>query len=294
MRTVFAVDLGGTKTAVARVDDSGHLSQKQRAPAARTFEDTLDQITGYYAAIGQDAGAAGVTVPGIVDSATGNCWAPNLWGPDFHPLRAELERRLPAPVAIASDRTACVLAEQWMGAARGCRDVVFVAVGTGIGVGIVADGRPLEGAHGIAGAAGWMVVGQPWKPEYAERGGWETEAAGPALARRGARDTAELVVAAARAGDPGALRACEETADALALGVAGLISIFDPEIVVLGGGLMQAADLMLGQIRRKALSWTQPIAAGHVRIESTALGEDAALAGAARLGWLLAGTQRGG
>ena len=291
MKPLFTVDLGGTKTAAALVDESGSASEKQKAPAARTFEATLGQITQYYAALGGDAPAAGITVPGIVDPATGNCWAPNLWGPDFHTLCAELGRRLSVRFAIASDRTACVLAEQWIGGARGCRNVVFVAVGTGIGVGILVDGRPLEGAHAIAGAAGWIVVGQPWKPAYTERGGWETEAAGPALARRGGMDTAEM---AARAGDSHALRACEETADALALGIAGLISIFDPEVVVLGSGLMQAADLLLGQIRCKALSWTQPIAAGHVRIERTALGEDAALAGAARLAWMPAGCQSGG
>ena len=78
----------------------------------------------------------------------------------------------------------------------------------------------------------------------------------------------------------------DQTADYLALGIAGLIAILDPEMVVLGGGLMQAGDLMLDRIRRQALCWTQPITARHVRIEKTALGEDAGLLGAARLAWL--------
>jgi glucokinase len=234
-----------------------------------------------------DVGAAGVVVPGIYEAATGRAWAPNLWGNDFHPLRAALENRLHAPVAIGSDRTGSVLAEQWLGIARDLRHVVFVAVGTGIGVGIVADGRPLEGAGGIAGAAGWMIVGGPWKPEYAACGGWETEAAGPALARRAAMASAEAVAAAARAGDPIAVQAVGRAADYLAMGIANLIAILNPEMVVLGGGCMQAGDLMLERIRRQALLWTQPIAARHVRIETTALGEDAGLLGAARLAWLL-------
>jgi len=231
--------------------------------------------------------AAGVIIPGIYDSATGQGWAPNLWGKDFHPLRAQLESRLSGPVAIASDRTGSVLAEQWLGRARGLRNVVFVAVGTGIGVGIVADGRPIEGAGGIAGAAGWMIVGTPWKPEHAACGVWETLASGPAMARRAGMHNAESVAAAARAGDANALKAVDETADYLAMGIANLIAVLNPEMVVLGGGCLQAADLMLDRIRKNALSWTQPIAARTVRIEATALGADAGLLGAARLAWLL-------
>jgi glucokinase len=162
-------------------------------------------------------------------------------------------------------------------------------VGTGIGVGIVSDGRPLEGAHGIAGAAGWMLVGGPWKPEYSTCGGWESEAAGPALARRAGKQTAEAAVEAARAGDVRALEAIRQTADYLAMGIGALIATLDPEIVVLGGGVMQASDLMFDQIRCNALGWTQPIAARYVRVEKTALGEDAGLLGAARLAWLKTG-----
>jgi glucokinase len=197
-----------------------------------------------------------------------------------------LEEKFSVPVAIGSDRAGSVLAEHWCGVARRLRDVLFVAVGTGIGVGILANGKPLEGAHGIAGAAGWMVLGGPWRAEYSRCGGWETEAAGPALARRGKRPSGEEVVAAARAGDRLALDALDQTADFLALGIANLIAMFDPEMVVLGGGLMQASDLMLERIRSQSLCWTQPVAARHARIEKTALGEDAGLLGAARLAWL--------
>jgi glucokinase len=286
MKQVLAVDLGGTKTAMALVDASGRLSEKRKNPAA-PFDATIRQIVNECAACGPDAIAAvGVIVPGIYEPGTGNAWAPNLWGLDFQPLRAALECQLNVPVAIGSDRTGSVLAEQWLGVARWKRHVLFVAVGTGIGVGIVCDGRPVEGAHGIAGAAGWMVVGSPWKPEFAACGGWESQAAGPALARLGGMESAEAVVAAARAGDRHALEAVMQVADSLALGIAGLIAILDPEIVVLGGGLMQASDLMLDRIRRQTLCWTQPIAGKVVRVEKTALGEDAGLFGAARLAWM--------
>ena len=281
MKHVLAIDLGGSKTSIAMVDRAGRISAKQKIPAASDFDASVGQITPQ-----PGVTAAGVIVPGIYDPTTGSAWAPNLWGTSFYPLRAVLEQRLGVPVAIGSDRTGSVLAEQWLGVARGVQHALFVAIGTGIGVGILSNGQPWEGAHGIAGAAGWMVIGGPWKPEHAACGVWESEAAGPALARRAGMATAEAVVAAARLGDIEAQHAVNQTAEHLAMGIASLVAVFDPEIVVLGGGLMQAGDLLLEPIRRLALSWTQPVAARKVRIELTALGEDAGLLGAARLGWL--------
>lgn len=286
MSHVLAIDLGGTKTSIALVDTSGHVFEKQKLAAAATFEQSVEQIADRYNDF-KSGGIAGVgiVVPGIYNVGTGEGWAPNLWGNNFHPLRRRLEQLLRIPVQAGSDRAASALAEQWLGVARGFHDVVFVAVGTGIGVGMIANGLPLEGAHGIAGAAGWMLVGSAWKREYSACGGWETEAAGPALARRAGTKTAEAAIAAARAGNVCAMEAIRETADYLAMGIGALIAILDPEIVVLGGGVMQASDLLLEQIRRNALRWTQPIAATQVRIEKTALGEDAGLLGAARLAW---------
>lgn len=283
---VLAIDLGGTKTAIALVDDAGRMAQTQRLPAASSFEGTLAQIAPRLTA---SVAAVGAVVPGICDARRGSVWAPNLWGTDFHPLPEILQARVRVPVAIGSDRTGSALAEHWLGAGRGTSDLIFLSVGTGIGAGIIAGGRPVEGAHGIAGAVGWMTVGGRWTPAYRERGGWETEAAGPAIARRAGMATAADVAAAARNGDPGADAALSETAEYLGLGVANLIAAFDPEVVILGGGVMEAGDLLVDRIRAHALAWTQPIAAARVRIERTTLGGDAGLLGAARLAWLAVG-----
>src|SRR5689334_17292899 len=255
---VLAIDLGGTKTAIALVDESGRIADKEKLPAAASFEETLDQIAPRLAAPGV---AVGVIVPGIYDARTGGVWAPNLWGTDFHPLRDALRARVSVPVAIGSDRTGSALAEQWLGAARDLSDVIFLAIGTGIGAGIIAGGRPLEGAHGIAGAVGWMTVGGRWTEAYRERGGWETEAAGPAIARRAGTARASDAASAARTGDAKAADAYRVTAEYLGLGVASLIAAFDPEMVVLGGGVMEAGDLLVDRIRAHALAWTQPVAA---------------------------------
>ena len=118
---------------------------------------------------------------------------------------------------------------------------------------------------------------------YQQVGCWEAEAAGPALARRANAKSAEDVVAAARNGDPAANRAIAETAHYLAMGVANLISILNPQMIVLGGGLMQAGDLFIDRVRNGVSDWAQPVAAQQVRIELTQLGEDAGLLGAAYL-----------
>jgi glucokinase len=277
---VLAADLGGTKTTLARVDERGAVRDRRKMPAARTLEGSVEQI----AAAASEVAAVGIIVPGIYTAATGSAWCPNLWGADEVPLLATLRRKVQAPLAIDSDRAGYVLGEAWLGAARGLRDVVFVAIGTGIGVGILSGGRIVHGAHGIAGAAGWFALDPDWKEAYRQTGCWEAEAAGPALARRYGADDAADVVRAARQGDSHARGAIDAAVRYTAMGIANLISLLNPEAVVLGGGVVQGGgDLLLEPIRSEVLRWAQPIAAARCRIELTQLGEDAGLLGAARL-----------
>ncbi len=276
---VLAVDLGGTKTALARVDAEGHVHDRQQMPAARTLDDSVAQIVSAADAVQ----AVGVIVPGI-HTPDGRAWCPNLWGDDYVPLIDVLQARLRVPLAVDSDRTGYVLGETWCGAARGARDAVFISVSTGVGVGLLANGTVVRGAHGIAGAAGWFSLANDWHDAYGRCGAWETHVAGPAIARRFGVDRAEAVVAAARSGDARACTLLEDVAVSLGRGIANIISLMNPEVVVLGGGVMHGAgDLLLERIRREALRWAQPIAARQCRIVLTTLGEDAGLLGAARL-----------
>ena len=289
MSTVLAVDFGGTKTAAAQVDENGGVSNKTKAPAARTLRESVAQVVERCGAVD----AIGVVVPGIYNARTGLAWAPNLWGWDEVPLRDALAAAVSVPVVIDSDRAGYVLGEQWLGVAQHCRDVVFVAIGTGIGAGIIANSRLVRGARGIAGAVGWLALDPRWQEAYAQMGCWETEAAGPSMARQAAAPTAELVVQAARAGEPRAFQVLDRVTDYLAMGVANLISTLNPEMVVLGGGLMQAGSLLLDMICRKIPRWAQPIAARDTQIRLTSLGEDAGLLGAARLAFLDQGIHPG-
>jgi glucokinase len=287
----LAIDFGGTKTALAVVDGDGNLlARAERASHEDGRPLAWSAIGSWAAAALRSAGLAwsdlagvGAIVPGIYDSRTGRAWAPNLWGRDEVELRGPLGEALAAPLTIDSDRCGYVLGECWRGAAKGARDAVFLAVGTGIGAGILSNGRLVRGAGGVAGAVGWMATTPHWQARYGEVGCLEAEASGPALARRFGAATAEAVVEAARSGDPRARRAVAETVEALAMAIASLIGVLNPEVVVLGGGVMQAPDLFLEPIRAAVRRWAQPIALRQCRIEPTALGADAGVLGAARL-----------
>lgn len=283
MPTVLAVDLGGTKTAIARVDEEGSLADRQSFLSAHSLPESVDQIVTIVRA-SQHVDAIGIIVPGIYAPPTGTAWCPNLWGAEHVPLRKALKDRLDTRVLIDSDRSGYVLGEAWQGTARGLRHVVFVGIGTGIGVGILSDGIVIRGAGGIAGAAGWFALNPEWTESYGIAGCWEAEASGLGVAREANLPDARAVVAAARSGDERALRVLRRAAHYTAMGIANLISVLNPEAVVLGGGLMTGAgDLMLDWIRSEVPRWAQPLAAGQCRVELTSLGEDAGLFGAAKL-----------
>jgi glucokinase len=170
-----------------------------------------------------------------------------------------------------------------VGAAGGLSHVVFVAVGTGIGAGVLAHGRPLEGAHGIAGAAGWMTLSRRWRVEYARCGCWEVEAAGPGAAARGGFPDGEAMARAALAGDGRARRAMERAARWPGAGIANLVRLFDPEMVVLGGSFGLSPALPLPVVEEEMRRWAQPVSFARVRLQRSQLGPAAALLGAARL-----------
>ena len=289
------MDVGGTKIAAAIVDSAGNAGRKikvstEQHDTARSIAQVAEiahHVVEQSGVSWRDISAIGVAVPGIYYAATGQVWAPNLPGWDHIPLRDALAANLTAPIVIDSDRAAYVTGEQWLGAARGLTDVIFLAVGTGIGAGIISGGRLIRGAGDIAGAVGWFALDPRAKEIYSRVGCFEAESAGPALARKaGGGLTTEAIIERARQGDIAARHIVDEATQYLAMGVANLVSVLNPQMIVLGGGLMQAGDLFLEPLRREMLQWAQPMAASQVRIELSALGEDAGLLGAARLAFL--------
>jgi glucokinase len=305
------VDVGGTKISSALFTREGEISARDKIAidksggdsAAGQIIDKIEALAKAALAAGGRLAAVGISVPGIAYSASGKVWAPNIPGWDQYPL---LERiRGHVPLVLESDRSAYVAGESWRGAAAGARDAVFLAVGTGIGAGIISGGRIVHGHEDIAGAVGWFGLNPVFKPEYASMGCFEAEASGNSVGRiarerlekgrassmpglAGGRIdavTAEIVAEAARRNDPLALEVVAEVVTYLAMGIANIVSILNPEVVVVGGGLFQAADVFLDPVRREFKRWAQPLAARKVRIELSGLGEDAGLYGCGKLAW---------
>jgi len=303
---VLGLDLGGTKLAAARFSTEGRILQRENALlGGREGSDVgaliIETARSFVAR--EPIAAIGVSIPGIYYAQSGRVWAPNIPGWSEYPLLEELSQAFPSlPVAIDSDRACYILGERWQGAAHGCRNAIFLAVGTGIGAGILIEDRVLRGQGDIAGAVGWMGLVQPYADKYAPCGCFEYHASGDGLARV-ARDylAAEPVwqgplrhtdaasmkgteiFAAQAQGDLLAQRVLDEAVVFWGMAVANLISTFNPEKIILGGGVFGPAGELLERIRAEAKKWAQPIAFHQVALELSTLGGDAGLIGAGSL-----------
>jgi glucokinase len=286
---VVAVDLGGTKLVGALVNGKGQVSKLTAVPVDTSSSlAPVNQIVEVSRElIGIKEGkkiisGIGVAVPGLV-RRDGTVWAPNLKGWRRMALAQRLKRALGLPIVVESDRNAAVLGESWYGAARGKSDAIVLMLGTGIGAGILSGGNLVRGAHELSGCAGWLVVADKYGKEAQNVGQLESLAAGPAIARVAGAMNAQDVAEAARRGDRASINIYLEAGRLLGYGVANLVSLFDPEIVVIGGGLANASDLFLDALRKAAEERAQPIAATRVRIMTSKLGSHANLLGVAKL-----------
>jgi glucokinase len=213
-----------------------------------------------------------------------------------------LKAALHVPVVVESDRNAAVLGEAWRGVARGKSHVIVLMLGTGIGAGILSDGRLLRGAHELSGCAGWMVVTDEHGPETARFGQLESLVSGPGIARAAKTDlargvgglleqippdaiTAYEVAQAARRGDAASIKIYQEAGRLLGYAVANLVSLFDPEMVVIGGGLASASDLFLDSLKKSVKERAQPLIGKRVPVVVSRLAGNANLLGVAQLAW---------
>jgi len=303
MFPVVAVDLGGTNIRAALFPSDqpkpAHsqrvLTRAEEGPAAvvRRVIETVEALQ-----LGDTAGLRmGVAAPGPLDPAQGVVFgAPNLPGWDRVPLRDLLARHFGCPVLLGNDCNLAALGEWRHGAGQGVRHLVYLAIGTGIGGGAIIDGRLLLGAHGLAAEFGHMLV-DPSAPlcGCGQHGHLESLASGPAIGRRMAELLAELTGAetrgeaysasqvgqAASGGDPIALRVIEDAGTIIGKHLASLVHAFDPERIVLGGGVSRLGEMILEPIRDAfAAALMHPAYRDRVTIAAAALGDDAGLIGA--------------
>ena len=297
----IGVDLGGAKIEAIALAANGTTLVRRRVPTPRDdYDATIDAIVTIVDGLEQEIGARGTVglgTPGAVSPATGRIKNSNsTWLLD-RPLAEDLAARLARPVRLDNDANCFALSEATDGGGRGAKVVFGVILGTGTGGGIVVDGRPLVGANAIGGEWGHNPL--PW-PESDERPGppcycgrrgcLETFLSGPALSRDYAAATGEqrdppAIAAAAGAGDAGAEAALRRYEDRLARGLASVINVVDPDIIVLGGG-MSNIDRLYDQVPRL---WAPYVFSDRVdtRLVRPAHGDSSGVRGAAWL-WTIA------
>ncbi|MBM3215512.1 ROK family protein [Candidatus Poribacteria bacterium] len=300
----LGIDLGGTKIAAVVADEKGSVLFRERRPTrpGRGVEAVVDEMVAMASIVAGNAGIAaaearalGVSFGGPIDSRRGIVYSPaNLPGWDAIPLLEMLEARLPdLPIVLDNDANAAALAEWRFGAGRGFDHVLYMTMGTGIGGGIVSDGRLVRGSRDAAGEVGHMcLVHDGPVCGCGKRGCLEAFCSGPAIARRAVEKLragasrhglaegvpltelrTEHLVAAAREGNPFALEHLRETAYYMAWGIGNALNLLNPEVVILGTVATAAGDLFLDDVRGYLPLFAMPRAAADARIVPAELGE---------------------
>ncbi|MFF6777177.1 ROK family protein [Streptomyces sp. NPDC012637] len=302
MRTdlVVALDIGGTKIAGALVDAGGHIRVRvQRPTPAREDGETvmgavaavLDELA--RSPLWASASAVGIGSAGPVDASTGTVSPVNVPGWRDFPLVERVRRATGGlPVTLVGDGVAMTAAEHWQGAARGHDNALCLVVSTGVGGGLVLDGRVHPGPTGNAGHIGHMSVDLDGEScACGGRGCVERLASGPHIARRALENgwrpgpdgdtSAAAVAAAARAGDPVAVASFERAAQALAAGIAATATLVEIDIAVIGGGVAGAGAVLFDPLRRSLRSYATLSFVQGIEVVPALTGTDAGLLGAA-------------
>jgi glucokinase len=308
---VVGVDVGGTKVAAGAVEGVDVRHRLERPTELSSADALLDEIADMAreaaAAAGRDLHAVGVGLPSQLDAASGTALASVNIPFEGVPVRAALGKRLGVPVFVDNDANCAALGEAQLVPDPPARELVMLTLGTGVGGGIVIDGRIFRGATGLAAELGHIVIdGRETAPasagELPRPGSLEWHCSGRGLAREAERCAAEHpeselarlqaahgrvsgrdAVAAARAGDPHAVRVLERYGRWLGIGIATVANVFEPSRVVIGGGISAAADLFLDTARAEAARWALPAVWDRVTVELANGGADAGVIGAAVL-----------
>lgn len=307
---VIGLDLGGTKLSGAIFKEDGTIVKQDFLPLekrqGKEVGDLINKLVQDFLSYSDEnkiaVSSIGICVPGIA-YRNGNVWAPNIPGWDNYPLLEEINsvvKEKNIKVKIDSDRACYILGEVWQGSAKGCKDAIFLAVGTGIGAGILIDGKVMRGSNDIAGAIGWLALDRPFEQKYISCGCFEYHASGEGLAKvakelvtknpKGILSsksidelTARDVFSAYDENDKNAVDTINQAIEFWGMTVANLVSLFNPEKIIFGGGVFGPAVKFLNEIMNEARKWAQPISINQVTLEGSTLGGNAGLIGAGYL-----------
>jgi glucokinase len=295
-------DIGGTELKFGLIDGAGRLVLKDRLPSPESAADLMRAVRSAWEKLREAAGggirSCGFGVAGFFSLKEQRILhSPNYPSLDNFPLRRELGKFIDAPFTIDNDANMAAFGEFARGSGRGSRSLVLLTVGTGIGSGIIIDGRLWQGRCGFAGELGHITV----NPEgdacgCGSRGCFETEVSGPRLVRNyrdfGGRRrvaTPRDVYLLAKKGDRAALKSFERCGYYLGIGLGIIINFLNPELVVIGGGVVSAGKYLLGPALKEAGRRSNPILFKCTRIIRASLGNDAGLIGSAAWSRLHAG-----
>lgn len=291
---LLAIDIGGTAVKLGLLREDGAILARTEASVCFDGYQTPILDTVLLAAErflqAQDTAVAGIGVSatGQIDTALGVVAGTNGKIPRYEgsEIKKALEARFAVPVWALNDANAAVLGECFLGAGKGYRDVLMVTLGTGVGGGLVLNRRVYGGARGFAGELGHFSLYQDG-PRCAcgKRGCYENYASTTALVRAAGVENGRALFERVRAGDREMQAVLDKWLDDVAAGLTGLIHIFNPEIVLVGGGVSAQEELLIAPLRRKVLSGVMPRFAENLRVERASLGNDAGMIGALRF-WL--------
>ncbi len=303
------IDVGGTGVKAGVVDDNGQIIAKASVKTAvekgadAVMED-MAQVAGMAV---EQAGlemeqieAIGIGIPGVLDPATGV--VPFCTNLGWHqvPVIERMHELTGRPIFVDNDATVAALAESVAGISAGVKNSVFLTLGTGVGGGIVLDGKVYSGSHGVASELGHQIThagGE--KCTCGNRGCWERYASATALIRMGKEAakahpesalakfedlTAKDVVDSAKAGDEAALAVFDQYTEELAMGMVNIINYLDPEIIAIGGGVSAAGEFLLEPVREKLKKYVFYKDLPYAEIKLATMGNDAGIVGAAMLG----------
>lgn len=297
---VLALDIGGTKLAAGVVDTSGrtHSFLVEQSRAERGPGVVLDDLFALGRQAVEESGigweaieAVGIGCGGPLNPSRGVLIAPpHLPGWRDVPVTDLAEQEFDRPATLENDATAAAAAEHRYGAGAGVRHMVYLTISTGVGGGVVVDGRLYRGAMENGGELGHVTV--DWRGRSCRgcgrRGCLEAYVSGTSIAERAREAGLELataadVAAAARAGDPGAAAVWDETVEALACGLTSIVNLFEPELVVIGGGVSRAGEQLLAPVRERVRASAMVPAGRAAEIVPAALGDRVGVVGAAAI-----------
>jgi len=310
----IGVDLGGTGIKAGVVNEAGEILSKGSTPTniERPYSEIIADIAALCEKVAAEAGvtmddiaAIGVGVPGICDPKTGVIpFCTNLGWHEV-PFVEEMHKHIDKPVRVDNDATVAGLAESIAGVSAGSQASVFVTLGTGVGGGIVINGRPYSGAHGVGSEIGHMILKMDGEPcTCGNKGCFERYASATAIIREARRAVekhpesamrtacggdperinAKIVIDCAKAGDATAKAVFDDYVKGLAHGLINIVNVIDPEVIVLGGGVSNAGEFLLNAVREKMKELIFYKTMPYARIELARLGADAGIIGAAMLG----------